>query len=258
MLINFLDVLTKQTIGLNSGFFLSFTVFLAFNSAEFSNKYLRYEPSDVGVLRLSTYLQFWAIVYLIVTFYLAFFKSERVYRDSVIFDYEGTSNSGANYKVSGSEEGETPKLILGDFHCNSDKNARGYSTAEAASSMDSIEDGTENQDLGAREDPFIIDSDDAEDDNVTVCEVFRKIWKIVNLSNMRILLLVMIIYKIGFMAADSVAALKLIEKGFKKEDLALFALIEFPFQILFAVLAGRWSSGDSPLTSVRTQFPLFY
>ncbi|RKP38643.1 acetyl-coenzyme A transporter 1-domain-containing protein [Dimargaris cristalligena] len=67
---------TCQTIGLNTGYFLSFTVFLAFNSAEFSNKYLRSVPNDVGVLPLSGYLQFWALMYFLVTLWLVLFKSE--------------------------------------------------------------------------------------------------------------------------------------------------------------------------------------
>ena len=43
---------TAQTIGLNSGYFLSFTVFLAFNSPEFSNKYFRTIPQNVGLVPL--------------------------------------------------------------------------------------------------------------------------------------------------------------------------------------------------------------
>jgi PAT family acetyl-CoA transporter-like MFS transporter 1 len=67
---------TAQTIGLNTGYFISFTIFLAFNSAEFSNKYLRFEPSDIGVLPLSTYLYFWGYIYFLVTTWLIFFKHE--------------------------------------------------------------------------------------------------------------------------------------------------------------------------------------
>jgi MFS transporter, PAT family, solute carrier family 33 (acetyl-CoA transportor), member 1 len=33
----------------------------------------------------------------------------------------------------------------------------------------------------------------------------------------------------------------------QKEHMGVFVLIEFPFQILFAVLTGRWSAGDRPL-----------
>ncbi|KAJ1960330.1 hypothetical protein H4R35_007555, partial [Dimargaris xerosporica] len=67
---------TCQTIGLNTGYFLSFTVFLAFNSAEFSNKYLRAVPSDVGVLPISQYLAFWGVMYYLVTLWLLLFKTE--------------------------------------------------------------------------------------------------------------------------------------------------------------------------------------
>jgi hypothetical protein len=67
---------TAQTIGLNSGYFMSFTVFLAFNSAEFSNKYLRSVPQEVGVLGLGAYMRFWAIMYLVVTAYLVLYKKE--------------------------------------------------------------------------------------------------------------------------------------------------------------------------------------
>ena len=53
---------TAQTIGLNTGYFLSFTVFLALNSPEFSNKYLRSIPIEgQGVLGLGSYLQ---VIYL--------------------------------------------------------------------------------------------------------------------------------------------------------------------------------------------------
>ncbi|CAG8442163.1 1317_t:CDS:10 [Diversispora eburnea] len=62
---------TAQTIGLNTGYFLSFTVFLAFNSADF-----RSEPSDQGILELGKYLTFWSFIYLGVTIWLLVAKSE--------------------------------------------------------------------------------------------------------------------------------------------------------------------------------------
>lgn len=67
---------TCQTVGLNIGFFSSFTVFLAFNSADFCNSYLRFTPQPEGLLDLGDYLQFWAIVYLVFTGWLIFFKEE--------------------------------------------------------------------------------------------------------------------------------------------------------------------------------------
>jgi PAT family acetyl-CoA transporter-like MFS transporter 1 len=90
---------TAQTVGLNTGYFLSFTVFLAFNSVEFrygmvprfrsvllsetdrpfpstSNKYFRSTPLDYPLVSLSGYLHFWAVAFIAVTAYLAFFQPE--------------------------------------------------------------------------------------------------------------------------------------------------------------------------------------
>ncbi|KAI9220774.1 acetyl-coenzyme A transporter 1-domain-containing protein [Blastocladiella britannica] len=69
---------TCQTVGINVGYFASFTIFLAFNSAEFCNKYIRSTPADLGMLQLGPYLWFWAMVYIGLTAYVAIFKSEGV------------------------------------------------------------------------------------------------------------------------------------------------------------------------------------
>ncbi|KAF8609359.1 MFS general substrate transporter [Ceratobasidium sp. AG-I] len=67
---------TAQTIGLNSGYFLSFTVFLAFNSADFANKYFRAAPSEIPMLSLGAYLRFWGFACYAVTLGLLIFKKE--------------------------------------------------------------------------------------------------------------------------------------------------------------------------------------
>ncbi|KYQ90428.1 putative acetyl-CoA transporter [Tieghemostelium lacteum] len=67
---------TCQTIGLNLGYFLSYTIFLALSSPTFSNRYLRIEPQDEGIITLSGYIYFWGFVFIIVSLYLAKFKSE--------------------------------------------------------------------------------------------------------------------------------------------------------------------------------------
>ena len=41
--------------------------------------------------------------------------------------------------------------------------------------------------------------------------------------------------------------LKLVEKGFGKEDLALSVLIDFPFQLVLGYYAAKWSKGDNAL-----------
>lgn len=67
---------TCQTVGLNCGYFLSFTVFLALNSVDFSNKYIFSEPRKEGFLQLGPYMGFWAIMFVVVTLYLVLFKTE--------------------------------------------------------------------------------------------------------------------------------------------------------------------------------------
>jgi len=53
--------------------------------------------------------------------------------------------------------------------------------------------------------------------------------------------------KIGFAANEAATSLKLVEKGFKREELAIAVLIDFPFQIMGGWLAAKWSRGDHPL-----------
>ncbi|RMZ72930.1 acetyl- transporter 1 [Pyrenophora seminiperda CCB06] len=62
---------TAQTVGLTAGQFLSYTVFLAFNSKDFANRWFRSVPAETGIMELDGYLSFWGWAYLIVTFGLA-------------------------------------------------------------------------------------------------------------------------------------------------------------------------------------------
>lgn len=53
--------------------------------------------------------------------------------------------------------------------------------------------------------------------------------------------------KLGFAANEAATSLKMVEKGFKREELAIAVLIDFPFQIFGGYIAARWSRGDRPL-----------
>ena len=69
---------TAQTIGLNTGYFMSFTVFLAFQSPEFANTYVRsvVNQSDIGLVTLSGYMSACGWTVLAVTAFLLFVKKE--------------------------------------------------------------------------------------------------------------------------------------------------------------------------------------
>ncbi|KAL9600545.1 MAG: hypothetical protein Q9219_003091 [cf. Caloplaca sp. 3 TL-2023] len=150
---------TAQTVGLTAGHFLSYTVFLAFNSPDFANRWFRSTPTEVGVMTLGGYLTFWGWFYLFVTLGLAMLKRE---------------------------------------------------------------DKTKDKD--------------------SIMEVYRSMVGILKLKNIQSIIIVHLIAKIGFQANDGVTNLKLLDKGFSQEDLALTVLIDFPFEISLGYYAGRWSS----------------
>jgi MFS transporter, PAT family, solute carrier family 33 (acetyl-CoA transportor), member 1 len=155
---------TAQTVGLTAGGFLSHTVFLAFNSKDFANRYFRTEPLDHGLLSLGGYLTFWGWAYIVVTIGLALLKRE-----------------------------------------------------ERAKNEDGIWD------------------------------VYRIMWGILKLKNIQGLLLVHLIAKIGFQANDGVTNLKLLDKGFGTDNMALTVLIDFPFEIGLGYYAGKWSQQFTPM-----------
>lgn len=155
---------TAQTVGLTAGHFMSYTVFLAFSSADFANKWFRSKPLDQGLMTLGGYLTFCGWAYLIVTVGLALLKTE-----------------------------------------GKDKN----------------EDG--------------------------IFDVYKIMWGVLKLKNIQTIVVIHLIAKIGFQANDAVTNLKLLDKGFSKEDMALTVLIDFPFEIGLGYYAGKWSSTYTPM-----------
>ncbi|RYP86976.1 hypothetical protein DL769_000619 [Monosporascus sp. CRB-8-3] len=155
---------TAQTVGLTAGQFLSYTVFLAFNSKDFANRWFRTEELDTGLISLGGYLTFWGWAYIAITIGLALLKKEEKSRN---------------------EEG--------------------------------------------------------------VWDVYKIMWDVLKLRNIQTIIIVHLIAKIGFQANDGVTNLKLLEKGFGKENMALTVLIDFPFEIGLGYYAGKWSQEYTPM-----------
>ena len=155
---------TAQTVGLTAGHFLSYTVFLAFNSPDFANRWFRSTPRPEGVMTLGGYLTFAGWAYLIVTAGLAILKRE---------------------------------------------------------------DRTKERD--------------------GIMTVYRSMLGILKLRNIQSIIIIHLIAKIGFQANDAVTNLKLLDKGFSQEDMALTVLIDFPFEISLGYYAGRWSTSNPPI-----------
>ncbi|KAF1983819.1 hypothetical protein K402DRAFT_396293 [Aulographum hederae CBS 113979] len=88
----------------------------------------------------------------------------------------------------------------------------------------------------------LMKKEDATRDNEGVWEVYKVMGGILQLKNIQTIIIVHLIAKIGFQANDAVTNLKLLDKGFSQEDLALTVLIDFPFEISLGYYVGKWSS----------------
>uniref|UniRef100_A0A6B2E495 Putative acetyl-coa transporter n=1 Tax=Phlebotomus kandelakii TaxID=1109342 RepID=A0A6B2E495_9DIPT len=67
---------TCNSVGQTAGYFLGYVVFMALESTEFCNTYLRREAAPEGFVTLPGFLWFWGIVFLLTTTLVAVFKRE--------------------------------------------------------------------------------------------------------------------------------------------------------------------------------------
>ncbi|CRK27038.1 hypothetical protein BN1708_004260 [Verticillium longisporum] len=80
-----------------------------------------------------------------------------------------------------------------------------------------------------------------------IWDVYQIMWGVLKLKNIQTIIVVHLIAKIGFQANDAVTNLKLIDKGFGQENMALTVLIDFPFEIVLGYYAGNWSQRYTPM-----------
>jgi len=83
-------------------------------------------------------------------------------------------------------------------------------------------------------------------EELNIIVVYKQIWSILSLPHMRTMITCLMLYKVALIATEVVGPLKLMEYGIKKEDMALFALIQFPVMMFSSVASGRLSK-DQPL-----------
>jgi len=163
---------TVQTLGLQIGFFSSSSIFLALNSVDFCNNYLRWHAASEPLLSLSHYFWFWGWLFVLFTVYLC-----------VAF-----------------KEPAPPAAPLGAL------------------------------------------------------AVYRQALQVIQLKPVQRLAFVLLFVKLGLIVFDAATLLILLDKGFGTSNVALFAIIDFPLQILIALFAARYSSGDRPLSPYRVAF----
>ena len=163
---------TCQTIGINIGYFTSFTIFMALNSVAFSKNYIYYyfyEPSSIPIdpiLTLGQYMYGCSVLYVLSGFALMFVNEPDI------------------------------------------------------------------------------------EEEMSVAAIYSEMKDICKVEHITKFIIFLLVNKIAFICQDTITALKLMDKGFKQEDLALAVLIDFPIQMVLGVLIARLSSGDTPLKPV--------
>lgn len=182
---------TAQTVGINVGYFLSFTIFLSLNSSDFANKYFRSIPKSYGLVSLGGYMKFSGVLYILLTIYVLFNTKERPLEDVLPIDY------------SKKKDDEVKALVE-------------YGDGDAI--------GTEN--------------------TSNIAFTYRSFLKILRLPNVQVLAIIHLVSKFAFQCNEAATNLKLLEQGFKREDLAVTVLIDVPFEIIFGYYVAKWSSDN--------------
>jgi hypothetical protein len=67
---------TCQSLGVTTGYFMSFTFLVAFNNPDFCNTYIFEQPQPLGLIQVSEYMYFWGVVFILASLAILLFVSE--------------------------------------------------------------------------------------------------------------------------------------------------------------------------------------
>lgn len=230
---------TCQTIGMNIGYFLSFTIFLALNDADFCNSYLRTTPKPKGILSLAQYFYFWGWFYIIVTILLIFKPEKPYYSVSGLHTMSFRRTSSEQFDGEAglhSEHYKMNEIMNGRF----DHSGRFLDSKLNGSGSGRTKKGTLLHGMG--------ESILHLTHQGRVKQMYWKLWAVISLPNMRKLTVVLLMCKLGSITAETAGIFKLMEKGVSQETVSLVVLIEFPLEVVFAIFAGRWASNGRPFS----------
>ncbi|KAG2442242.1 hypothetical protein HYH02_009726 [Chlamydomonas schloesseri] len=225
---------TCQTVGQTTGIFTSFTVFLALQDAAFCNKYIRANAYlgpllgatsadlDSGLVSLAGYMRFWGWVFAVVTAAIALFIREKSEEE---LEAAAAARLDVDTRALAAPLSAEERELLGMAAEGSAPGA-----ASAASSPGGV--------LGELADAYL------------------GLWRVVRLPAVWRLSALLLTYRLGVLAAEGAASLKLIDKGVAKEALAFLVLFQFPVELLSAVVAGRWAASHSPYWPFMTGYVL--
>eukprot|EP00042_Codosiga_hollandica_P042497 m.390390 g.390390 ORF g.390390 m.390390 type:complete len:417 (+) comp56342_c0_seq7:396-1646(+) len=88
------------------------------------------------------------------------------------------------------------------------------------------------------------DADVAKD--LTVSTAYRQLASLFTLPGIKHYLVVGMLFKLGFVANESIFMLELVDRGFRREQLAFAAVIDFPSQVLIGLVTLNFSKNLKP------------
>lgn len=140
---------TCNSVGQTAGYFLGNVLFLALESADFCNKYLRFQPQPRGIVTLSDFLFFWGTVFLITTTLVALLKKEN---KEVSVGKEETQGITDTYKLL-FEIIKMPAVLT---FCLLILTAKiGFSAADAVTGLKLVEEGVPKEHLALLAVPMV-------------------------------------------------------------------------------------------------------
>ncbi|XP_075956159.1 acetyl-coenzyme A transporter 1 isoform X2 [Anarhichas minor] len=143
---------TCNSVGQTAGYFLGNVLFLALESADFCNKYLRVEPKDTGIVTLSEFLFFWGIVFLISTTLVAIMKKENNHGKGKQRVHQETQGVMETYKLLFS----IIKMPTVSTFCSLLLTAKiGFSAADAVTGLKLVEAGVPKEQLALLAVPMV-------------------------------------------------------------------------------------------------------
>eukprot|EP00897_Mesotaenium_endlicherianum_P005807 jgi/Mesen1/5254/ME000263S04355 len=242
---------TCQTLGINTGYFMSFTIFLALSDESFCNRYLRKSPLPYGWMSLAGYLRAWGCIYILVTFLLLWKREKPAPPPGVPSSASlPSSSSHASFGDaelalleqeqlrSSSSSSSLLSVAPGGVSHRGGHQAR-RSSADMASARDEVAIDIE---AGVGAEGVGVSSFSAADGDSTIGGGGSSSgrWRAVRSMYRRL-------YRValGTITAEAVGVFKLMDKGVTRETISLIVLIEFPLELAFAVFAGRWASAGT-------------
>jgi len=227
---------TCQTIGMNIGYFMSFTIFLALNDASFCERWL---GSPRELVTLGGYLFWWGWVYVGVTLVVGLFKSEAG-PTSIRDDSVRVVDVGAAIDDDGRDDFKVQRpanmTSMTRRKLSNAENGVGLAlAAEALRHDDDDDDGKAHRVKGHAT------------SSATIRKAYSQLFRTIQLPPVKLLCVLLIVSRLAMLPAESASALKLLEKGVSKEALASLVLIEFPIELISALIAGKWAASSHPL-----------